>query len=106
MLEILIDSNQSLFRQVSVLSGIPYVFDFSWSERSESWYLDFYLQTDTDPEPIRTGIRITNNWPLLLGCVHDSRPPGELFPADLGNGPDAGRYDLGKRVKLYYRLPT
>lgn len=100
--EIPIDASQAEFRQVTSLDGVPYVFEFAWSTRSESWYLDLYLQTDTDPEPIRTGIKITIGWPLLTGCVLDIRPPGELIADDPSGGGDPGRLDLGTRVRLYY----
>jgi len=100
--EIPISPDQEEFRQVVSLDDRPFIFEFTWSPRSESWYLDFYLQTDTDPEPISTGMRITLGWPLLTGVVLDSRPPGELIAIDPSEQGDPGRLDLGNRVKLYY----
>ncbi len=100
--EIPIDSTQEIFKQVTSLDGVPYVFEFSYSRRSESWFLDLYLQTDTDPEPVSLGMRVTNNYPLLTGCVGDTRPAGDIVPVDYAGGEDAGRLDLGTRVKLLY----
>lgn len=97
-----IDSSQEEFRQISSLDGIPYVLEFSWSRRSESWYLDLYLQTDTDPEPISTGMKLTVGWPLLMGNVLDIRPSGELILVDTTDQGDPGRLDLGTRCKLFY----
>lgn len=97
-----VDCSQEEFRQVSSLDGVPYVFEFTWSRRSESWYLDLYLQTDTDPEPISTGLKLTIGWPLLIGNVSDIRPPGQLLVVDSTGEGDPGRLDLGTRCKLYY----
>ena len=100
--EIPIDSSQEEFKQVTSLDGTPFVLEFSWSRRSESWYLDLYLQTDTDPEPVSLGMRVTIDWPLLTGCVADNRPAGELMAVGLA---DPGRTDLGTEVRLLYVSP-
>ncbi len=104
-LEIPLDSSVAVFRQSVSLDGTTYILACDWSDRSNSWYADLFLQTETDPDPIRTGMRLALGYPLLVGNVHDSRPPGELMVLDLGGGGDPGREDLGERVKLYY-LPA
>lgn len=100
--EIPIDAADADFTQVSELDGSAYIFDFSWSDRSQSWYLSLYLQTDTDPAPIVEGARLSVGWPLLIAVVQPGRPPGELFVLDPNDQGDPGRLELGQRVKLYY----
>lgn len=101
--EIPLDSIDADFIQTATtLDGSTYILDFSWSDRSESWYISVYLQTDGNPTPIVEGVRLSPGWPLMLGVVVDGRPPGELFALDLNGQGDPGRSDLGGRVKLYY----
>lgn len=100
--EVPIEATGEAFRQTTSLDGQPYVFEFTYSRRSERWYLDLYFQTDTDPEPVQLGIPVTNEYPMLLGNVSDNRPLGDLVPIDLAGGADAGLADLGTRVRLFY----
>jgi hypothetical protein len=101
--EIPIDSVDADSRQTVSLDGSTYLLDLSWSTRSESWYLDLYLQTEVgDPSPIVTGVRLSVGYPLLIGLPLSGRPPGQLFALDLNGAGPPNRDDLGTRVKLYY----
>lgn len=102
ILEIPTDSIVTDFRETASLDGTPYILDFSWSNRSMSWYLDILLQTSSDPVPIVTARRLSVSYPLLTGVLGDSRPLGELFAIDSDGQGDPLRFDLGTRVKLYY----
>jgi|SRR6185503_3657912 len=103
--EIPTDAIDADYQQVTELDGSAYLFDFSWSDRSQSWYLSLYLQTDGESLPISEGMRLSPGWPLLMGVVADGRPPGDLFALDLNGQGDPGRTELGGRVKLYYFDP-
>lgn len=101
--EIPTDARAPYTSQVTTLDGTPYIFNLDWSPRSASWYLSLYLQTNGDPVPVRTGMRLTVGWPLLVGCTNANRPPGELITIALDGKGDPAYEDLGARVRLYYR---
>ncbi len=93
--------------QVTALDNVPYELRFSWSDRSEAWYLSVAIQRDgDDPAPILIGVRIVVGYPPLAGLTGPDRPLGEILPVDvsdpLGAGADPTRYDLGTRVMLMY----
>lgn len=93
--------------QVTNLDQVPYELRFSWSDRSDSWYLSVSIQREgDDPTPILTGVRIAVGYPPLAGLVGPDRPLGEILPIDVsdpnGAGTDPTRYDLGTRVVLLY----
>jgi hypothetical protein len=91
------------FVQTISLDGSAYQLTFSWSTRSESWYLDvFRLNDDSDPAPVVAGARLSPGYPLLMGVTGTARPPGDLFLLDLNVQGDPTRTDLGSRAKLYY----
>lgn len=102
IVEIPLNSNDPLFRIAVPLDGGTYVLDFSWSARSAAWFLDVYLQSDTDPVKILVGQKATVNYPWLRGVVVDGRPVGELMLFDLNASGECGRYDLGTRCRLLY----
>jgi hypothetical protein len=102
ILEIPLNSNDPIFRITVPLDGGTYVLDFDWSARSEAWFLDMYVQSDTDPQPILLGQKCTVNYPWLRGVVVDGRPVGEIALFDLNASGECGRYDLGTRCRLVY----
>jgi hypothetical protein len=91
-------------RLSTTLDGSVYVIDLSWSERTDSWFVSLALQTaDPAPTPIIQGVRLSINWPVLLGVTGTLRPPGELLAVDTtGLGVDALHDELGQRVRLFY----
>jgi hypothetical protein len=102
ILEIPLNSNDAIFRITAPLDGATYVLDFDWSERAGMWFLDLYVQSDTDPQPILMGQKCVVNYPWLRGVVADGRPVGELALIDLNASGECGRYDLGTRCRLLY----
>lgn len=70
------------YRQESELDGTVYRLIFDWNAREAAWYMTL---ADTSGNPIRSGIRIVPNWPLLRKVVNDARPPGELMVVDARN---------------------
>jgi hypothetical protein len=91
-------------RLSTTLDGSVYVIDLSWSERTNSWFISVAAQTTTaTPTPVITGLRLSINWPALLGVTGPLRPPGELLAIDTtGLGMDALHDELVQRVRLYY----
>ena len=81
------------------LDGATFTLEFSYSERSQLWYVSIFLRTDTAPVPILTGRAVTANYPWLIGCTHESRPVGEL---SVESDRDPGRDELGTYAKLFY----
>jgi hypothetical protein len=87
------------FSQRVMLEQLEYIFDLHWNQRAERWYLQLY---DSTGELI-TARKVIANWPLLLGVVHESRPPGELVATDTQQlTTPIGLYDLGDRILLSY----
>ena len=88
------------FTMRTSLDGVTFELTLTWNERESAWYLAI---ADSDGAVIRSGIRLALDWPLLRQVVDDRRPAGELYAIDVeSTGVDAGREDLGGRVRLYY----
>ena len=102
ILDVPLTPNDAIFRITVPLDGGTYVLDFDWADRSGAWFVDVYVQSDTDPQPILLGQKCVVNYPWLRGCVADGRPVGELMLLDLNGGGECGRYDLGTRCRLVY----
>lgn len=100
--EIPLTSVDPIFRITTPLDGGTYVLDITWHDRPGYWYLDLYVQSDTDPVPVLLGQKLVRGAPLLQGVVADGRPVGELLITDPSGGDDPGRYDLGTRCRLVY----
>jgi hypothetical protein len=84
----------------STLEGKLLTFEFRWNERSGAWFLSLFDDTGA---PIFSGRRVVLGADLL-GRSADSRlPPGMLIAYDTsGANLEAGRNDLGGRVKILY----
>lgn len=87
--------NLPWFSYEIVVDTETYVFEYRYSERAESWYLDIF---DVDQTPVRTGIRIVTGWQLnlrdldlfegTLMCVRlddkgDADPTENDFPSEV-----------------------
>jgi hypothetical protein len=81
------------------LSGVVFVFVFSFNRRDDHWYFDLL---DNAGEAIRSGVRVTPNFPLLRQLVQQGRPDGLLFAIDPQGNLEPGLEDLGGQVKLTY----
>ena len=88
------------YEQQVDLDGTTYKLVFEFNVRDGFWYLDILTPTDT---PIRHGIKIVSDFPLLRLITGADRPPGEAVAADPSNsGVEAGLNDLGGAVQLVY----
>lgn len=87
------------FSERVMLDKQQYTVDMHWNERAQRWYLQLYDSTGA----LIVTRKITPNWPLLGGLVHDARPPGELMAVDAQQlGTPIGLYDWDERVVLDY----
>jgi hypothetical protein len=86
-----------------VLDGRRYLFERTWVDRAETWFLDI---RDAEGTILLQGIAIRVGQNLLAPHVGDDLPGegrGALVALDTaGTGTDPGRDDLGTRVKLIY----
>lgn len=88
------------FLQRTSLDGVTFELDLAWNERESAWYISF---ADADSVPLRGGIRMVLNTPLLRQVADARRPAGELYAIDLDDtGVEAGLDDLDVRVVLMY----
>lgn len=82
------------------LDGTDYQCSFRWNSREGFWYMSLF---DLDGNPIRTGLKVVANWPLIRLDRTGNRPPGEIVFVDAGEVPaDPGLEDLGERVGMVY----
>jgi len=71
------------FRTVVSLDGVDYQLQFLYNSREDSWYMDI---TDIEDNPIRSGVKIVINWPLLKTLMGKPRPAGELVCVNATQG--------------------
>jgi hypothetical protein len=82
------------------LEAVVYRFRFQFNERDQSWFFDLLTE---DGVPIRQGLKVVTNFPLLLRIASDQAPPGQLYAIDTtGEDLRAGLEDLGDQVQLVY----
>lgn len=90
------------WRQTTILDGVPYALEFSFSGRERAYYLAI---SATDGTPLAKGVKVLCNRPLLgAGRVNPLLPPGELVAAAVGDSspPGMGELGAGLRVQLVY----
>lgn len=82
------------------LDGVFFKLRFRFNERDSAWYCDVLSDSDA---PLRMGMRIVNEWPLLRTWRSSTRPAGSLVTVNQGDisGPP-GLNQLGRDVVLTY----
>jgi hypothetical protein len=88
------------YRQSTPLDGQVFVLHFDYNSRDQNWYLSVH---DSDDNPIAGAIgrKLVVNYPVLLRCVAEARPAGELLVVS-GAESDPGLLDLGDGTILSY----
>ena len=82
------------------LDGVEYLMRLRWNPRY-GWFIA--LDDPSTEESILGWRRMSVNWPLLIHCTHERRPPGSLMLLDRTNTyVDAGYNDLDNRCLLSY----
>jgi hypothetical protein len=88
------------YRFTCSLEGKSYGFELRWNGRSGAWFLTV---SDVDGNVLAAGRRVVIGAELLGRSANAALPPGSLFAYDTSNSNrDAGRDDLGGRVKVVY----
>jgi hypothetical protein len=85
------------------LDGLAYIIDFSYSEREDRWYMDFY---DEDRNPLLLGIKVVPGY-FLYEFQRDFRemPQGDLMcltAQDLTDPPGWNQLGIDQAYKLVY----
>jgi hypothetical protein len=84
------------------LEAIVFGFRFQFNERDQSWFFDVLT---AEGVPIRQGLKVVTNFPLLSRVARIDRPPGELYAFDT-TGQDKraglGELGIGQQVELVY----
>lgn len=84
------------------LESIVFNFRFQFNNRDQSWFFDILT---ADGDPIRQGVKVVTNFPLLSRIARLDRPPGDIFAADL-TGEDLraglGELGIGQQIELNY----
>jgi hypothetical protein len=81
------------------LDGVLYELAFQHNDREKHWYMD--LRTG-DGNPIRSGIKLVANFPLLRMLSTLNRPAGELLVLNTQNDNDPDLKDLRSLSQLVY----
>jgi len=86
------------------LEGTTYTLSFKWNSRMAKWFVTLGDAAGAD---ILSNIPLVANWPLLARFKMAGKPPGQLVAFDTSlKNLDAGRFDLGNRVRLMYQEST
>jgi len=83
------------------LDGVEFLLRFKFNGRQGVWYMSIL---DIDGAPLRSGIAVLNDWPLLLRWSDILvRPAGDFIPISVGEEVSAaGLQQLGGDVLLTY----
>jgi hypothetical protein len=81
------------------LTSVVYLIRLVWNRRDQRWYLDLL---SAEGEPIRHGLKVVTNFPLLRQLIQQDRPEGWLLAINALDDNDPGLEDLGAQVKLTY----
>jgi hypothetical protein len=94
------DQQADYYQFICALDQSDYALTFRWSDRGSAWYMDI---TDTAGDLLLSGVRLSLGVGLLSRFSDYRLPAGEFITLDTsGQGVEAGRQDLGSRVRLYY----
>ncbi len=66
------------------LDGVDFQLHFQYNSREGFWYFDLL---DTGGVPLRSGIKVVSNWPMLRLMKQLTRPAGELVSYDTRGEP-------------------
>lgn len=101
-LRIPVTADADEFTQTVQLDGSTFILAFSFSDRTQLWFLSLYFQDNGVAVPILEGIAVVADYPILAGVTHANRPKGELAVRVSGASRDPGREDLGAAAELIY----
>lgn len=100
--ELPIASLNAIWSESVALDGVVYRLTFTWSTRSQAWYMTI---AEDDGTAIVSGIKILPQISLLQRHKDERLPPGVLYAFDVIEGDNAERptkSQLGNKLKLIY----
>ncbi len=96
------DTNLATYVFSIELELIVFGFRFQFNERDQSWFFDVLT---AEGVPIRQGLKVVTNFPLLSRIARLDRPPGELFAVDT-TGEDrravVGELGIDRQIEFVY----
>ena len=100
------DTNSATYIFSVELQLIVFGFRFQFNDRDQSWFFDILT---AEGDPIRQGVKVVTNFPLLSRIARLDRPPGDIFAIDL-TGEDR-RAELGElgpeqQIQFIYFEPS
>ena len=81
------------------LSGVEFGIRLYFNRRDDHWFADIF---DAAGIPIRSGVKLVADFPLLKNWIQQGRPDGEILAIDASSDLDPAREDLGVRTPLVY----
>lgn len=92
------------YEQQVVLDGVTYTIGLYFNQRindgAGKWMI---VLADKNRNMICGPVPVTVSWPLFDRFIDFATPPGTIFAFDTsGQNLDAGQFDLGNRVRLFY----
>lgn len=97
--EIPLQGDPPFYSQHVSMGGRVYRLDLAWNDRGAAWYLTV---ADVEGTPLRSGIRLVPNTPLLRASRRPGLPPGELMLTSLASDEMPDREVVGSDVWLAY----
>lgn len=94
------DGDLANFEFLIELDNVVFRLKFKFNQREDVWYFDIF---DELQNPLRTGIKIVVNYPMLTRLRTQTRPAGEFLANDPRTPPRPPTLDeLGVTVLLTY----
>ena len=81
------------------LDGVVFGLIIRFNRRDNRWYFDLL---DAEGAPLREGIKVVSNWPLLRTMVQQGRPEREIAAIRANGSDDPDRNTLGLDSFLSY----
>lgn len=93
------DPTSSAYEQ-EVDLGILLRLVFQYNDREQSWYIDV---EDLEGTPLRSGIKLVNEFPVFRLWQSTPRPKGEIILAsNTTDDSDPLEEDLGDRITIFF----
>jgi len=91
---------EEIYSFEQTFEGKTYRLRFRWNRRADLWFLDIRLSDDT---PVQLGAPVVLGTFLTRLCRTANTLPGDFLASETDSvSREAGKNELGERVKLYY----
>ncbi len=83
------------------LELVTYIMEFNFNSRTSLWYMGIKQEDGT---PLAVGVPVFTDVDIMMQYKNPDLPPGVFMTFDTEElSADAGRDDLGNRVKMLYQ---